>query len=592
MHNIHHASETPADFKMDRKIIRRIFGFLKPYWKQVSAALVCLLIFSALQLAGPYIIKIAIDGPIADKNLHDLGMLSLIYISTVIGSFITMFIQIYLMTWTGQRIMNDIRISLFEHIQTLNLKFFDKHPVGWIITRLTTDIESMNQLLSSGVVQFIGDIVTLLGILAIMLSLNVKLALCVVVSMLLFAVNVKVFRKYFRESFRAVRVAIAGLTSFLAETIRGIHIVQLFNNQHLTEKQFDKVNQETRDAHIKTILVFALFVPTVDLTTALTIVFILSTGGFLVPDTITLGVLVAFLQYARRFFRPIRDISQKFNILQSAIAASERIFMVLDSESKIPESENSIVPQPVKGELEFKNVWFAYEDEQWILEDISFTIHPGENIAVVGATGAGKTTLTSLICRFYDPQKGSILLDGVDIRNIPVHILREFIGLIHQDAVLFSGTLADNIRVGRDDMNDEYLHSMAEKTGLTPFINQLPKGFQTTVGEAGGRLSAGQRQLVSFMRSISFHPIFMILDEATSSVDTFTESIIQSATENITRNRTSLIIAHRLSTIRHVDRIFVFHKGKLMEKGTHQELMKNPDGIYPRLYQLYYASQS
>ncbi|MCD4655210.1 ABC transporter ATP-binding protein/permease, partial [bacterium] len=462
-----------------------------------------------------------------------------------------------------------------------------------IITRLTSDIEALNELLSSGVVSFIGDIMTLLGILVIMFTLNVKLAVCVVLSMVLFAINVVVFRKYFRESFREVRTKIAKLTSFLAETIRGMHIVQLFNNQHLTQERFDKANLETRNAHIKTVLYFALFVPTVELTSAITIILILSIGGFLVPtETITIGVLVAFLQYARRFFRPIRDISQKFNILQSAMASSERIFSVMDSQSRIPEPEHVEIPVVVKGELEFDGVWFAYQDKQWILKDISFKIQAGESIAVVGATGAGKTTLSNLICRFYDPQKGCIRLDGIDIRQIPLHILREYIGLIHQDAVIFSGTLAENIRVGRDNISDNYLQTLVESAGLKCFINQLTHGLQTNVGEAGNRLSAGQRQLVSLLRSISFQPKIMILDEATSSVDTFTESILQSATESITRNRTSIIIAHRLSTIRHVDRIFVFHKGRLTERGTHFELMKNANGIYPRLYQLYYASQT
>lgn len=592
MPKMHHSAEIPTDFKMDRTLILRVLRYLQPYWKQVGTALVCLLVFSGLELAGPYIIKLAIDGPIAENNLSGLGFLTLIYAVRLLGCFLVMFLQIYLMTWTGQRIMNDLRVSLFNHIQRLNLKYFDSHPVGWIITRLTSDIETLNELLSSGVIQFIGDIVTLMGIMLVMLNLNVKLALAVLLTMSLFGVNVLVFRKYFRESFSNVRAKIARLTAFLSEMIRGMHIVQLFNNHHLTQAQFDGVNQNTRNAHLKTVFYFALFVPTVDLISAVTIVLILSMGGSMVPQgTITIGVLVAFFQYARRFFRPIRDLSQKFNILQSAMASSERIFSVMDSRSMIPECSemDRYDLSSFTGEIQFDRVWFAYEDEKWILKDVSFTIRPGESIAIVGATGAGKTTITSLICRFYDPQRGSIRLNGIDIKELPLKLLRSVIGLIHQDAVLFSGTVGENVRVGRTTVTDDHLVEISERSGLKPFIDRLPEGFSTVVGEGGGRLSAGQRQLVSFLRSISFNPLIMILDEATSNVDSFTEGVIQTATEQMIRNRTSIVIAHRLSTIQNVDRIFVFHKGKLVEQGTHSELMQLPEGIYPRLYQLYYA---
>lgn len=594
MPRMHHAAEIPDNFKMDRRIVMRVFSFLKPYWKQVSAAVACLLVFSGLQLAGPYLIKLAIDGPIAQKDLHGLGIITLIYIGTIAGSFVVMFTQIYLMTWTGQRIMNDIRVALFDHIQSLSLKFFDKYPVGWIITRLTSDIETLNELLSSGFVQFIGDIVTLLGILVIMFTLNVKMAFFVFISMILFTGNVFMFRRWFRESFRNVRAKVAKLTAFLAETIRGMHVVQLFNNHRLSQRQFDHANRETRNAHLKTVFYFALFVPTVELTSAATIVLILSFGGFMVgTEAITIGVLVAFFQYTHRFFRPIRDLSQKFNILQSAIASSERIFLVMDSRQKVPGTDDGHdrFPEGMRGQIEFENVWFAYSGDNWVLKDVSFKIAPGESIAVVGATGAGKTTITNLLCRFYDPQKGSIRLDGVDIRDIPLRQLRDAISLIHQDAVIFSGTLAENIRVGRSDVSSETIETLAKDIGLGPFIDGLPDRLETAMGESGGRLSAGQKQLVSFLRSVSFNPIIMILDEATSNVDTFTEMAIQTATEKIIRHRTSIVVAHRLSTIRNVDRILVFHKGRLVEAGTHQELMQNEDGIYPRLYQLYYANQ-
>ncbi|MBN1296152.1 ABC transporter ATP-binding protein [bacterium] len=595
MKPMHHGADTPDNFKMDRKLVFRVVSYLRPYWGRVIAAVVCLILFSALQLTGPYLIKLAIDGPIAQKDLHGLLLLTLAYVGTIAAAFIVMFAQIYLMTWTGQQIMNDIRVSLFAHIQRLNLAYFDSHPAGWIITRLTSDIETLNELLSSGIVQFIGDIITLAGILIIMFTLDTRLAFFVLISMSLFAGNVILFRKWFRDSFRDVRTQVARLMAFLAETIRGIHVVQLFNNQQLVQNHFDQTNRDTLNAHLKTVFYFALFVPTVDITSALTIVLILAVGGSMTENgIISVGVLVAFFQYAHRFFQPIRDLSQKFNILQSAMASSERIFQMLDSKEIIPEPLQPVLvsAETLRGDIEFDHVWFAYTNDNWVLRDVSFRIQTGESIAVVGATGAGKTTIANLLCRFYDPQRGVIKLDGIDIRLLPVRVLRSAIGLIHQDAVIFSGSVADNVRVGRPEMTDSIIESLAASIGLNPFVQRLADGLRTDVGEAGGRLSAGQKQLVAFLRSVSFQPSVMILDEATSNVDSFTETAIQTATVAITRNRTSIIVAHRLSTIRHVDRIMVFHKGRLAELGTHDELIGRENGLYPKIYQLYYSGQA
>ncbi len=590
-----HAAEIPEGFKIDYRVVSRILSFLKPYKLQVFIALVCLVLFSGLQLAGPYLIKAAIDGPINDRDFNGLINITALYLLTIIGSFFALFGQIYTMALTGQSIMNDLRKSLFKHIQTLDIRFFDRFPVGWVITRLTTDIEMLNELFTSGVVQFIGDFLTLTGIIVIMFLLNSQLTFLVLLSMLLFGLNVFLFRKKFRQTFRAVREKVAAITGFLSEHIRGMHVIQLFNKYVYVQNRFDKFNRDTLKAHLKTVYYFALFVPTVEITSAIVIVLLLSYGGRMVTtETITIGVLVAFFQYARRFFRPIQDMSQKFNILQSALASSERIFQVLDMKSRItePDPDEAIIPEDIKGEITFKNVWFAYHEQEWILKDVSFCISRGESIAIVGATGAGKTTITNLLCRFYDPQKGSIQLDGINIKQIPLRVLRSYVGLIHQDAVIFTGSIADNIRVGRSDITDEDLSSVTRKSGLEAFIKRLPDGFDTQTGESGSRLSAGEKQLVSFIRTMSFDPEIVILDEATSNVDTTTEYALQKATETLLKNKTALVVAHRLSTIKHVNRIFVMHRGKLIEQGSHEELMMNPEGIYPRLYQLYYAGQT
>lgn len=576
----------------NRNLLFRLMAYLTPYKWKVITAVILLFILSVLQLAGPYLVKLAIDGPIASGDGDGLMVLCLIYAATVVGSFILMFAQIYLMNWTGQYVMYDLRMKLFRHIQQLTLRYFDTTPVGWLMTRLTSDIQTLNDLLSSGIVQIIGDLLTLLGILAVLLTLNMPLASVTMISLMILVTVTFFFRPRFRDSFRKVRLKVAKLNAFLQESITGMHVIQLFNNHRKNFQSFMTVNRETRDAHLATVFYFALFIPFVELANALSIVFILGMGGFLLPrDAITIGTLVAFLQYAQRFFRPLRDLSQKYNILQSAVASSERVFKVLDTDSIIPDPETSVKLMEVNGTIEFENVTFAYETGQPVLKNVSFRIEPSERIAVVGATGAGKSTVINLMCRFYEPQEGVIRLDGIPIDRFAKNDLRNYIGLVQQDPFLFSGTLEDNIRLGRKNLSSTTIGELFSKIGLDPFLSKLPAGLKEHVGERGNRFSAGERQLISFVRALSFDPPILILDEATSNVDTDTENLIQEATDRISRNRTAIIIAHRLSTIRHADRILVFHKGQLRETGSHQQLLERK-GIYFKLNQIFFTVSS
>jgi ATP-binding cassette, subfamily B, multidrug efflux pump len=586
----HGGTEVSERYSIRKSVLFTLLKYVFPYKWVVIIALAQLSLNSVFQLAGPYLVKSAIDGPIANSDLPGLIRITLMYLGTIIGSFLLMFGQIYIMSWTGQKVMYDMRVRLFAHIQTLNLRFFDKTPVGVLMTRLTSDIETLSELVSSGVVQMIGDLLTLSGILIILFFLSVRLSLISLVGLAVLIIVTLYFRPRFRHSFRMVREKVAAMNAYLQEAISGIHVIQLFNNHYRSQTRFNEANEGTLNAHLLTVKYFSLFVPFIELANAVSIVLILIYGGILVPDkTITIGVLVAFFQYAQLFFHPIRDLSQKYNILQSAMAASERVFKILDTDESVPEPENPVHLDSVKGEIEFEGVWFAYQGEEYVLKDVSFTIKPGERVAIVGATGAGKSTITSLICRFYDPQKGTIRLDGIDIRDIPTQELLCNIGLVHQEAFIFSGTVIDNILLGRNGQLHEKIETMVHQIGLGGFVDKLPDGLNQQVGERGNRFSAGERQLIAFARAVSYEPKILILDEATSNVDTETEMIIQDATEKISHNRTSLLIAHRLSTIRMADRILVFHKGQLREQGTHHSLIEQ-NGIYSRLTQLYFNS--
>lgn len=565
--------------------MRRLLLFLKPYVSQVALAIVLLILLAACELAGPLLTKIAIDNYIAHDNLAGLQMLALVFVAILILQFALNYTQQYITAWIGQRIMYDIRVTIFSHLQKLPLSFFDKNPVGRLVTRVTNDVETLNNMLSSGVVAIFGDVFLLFGIVIVMLVINWKLALLTFTVLPLIMLATSLFRLKVRDSYRKIRTRLARINSFLQENISGMMTVQLFNRQPENYSRFNELNESYKEAHLQTVFYYAIFFPAIEIIGALALAIILWHGGVqLVRGTITIGVLVAFIQYAERFFQPIRDLSDKYNIMQAAMASSERIFKLLDE----PEQAETDKPQSlttVKGKIEFKNVTFAYNEGENVLCDVSFTIEPGERVAVVGATGAGKTTLTSLISRLYEIQSGEILLDGVNIKNLPLDQLRIRIGIVLQDVTIFTGTIRDNIAMGDPNISDEELERAARMVNAHGFIEKLPGKYDHKLSEKGRTLSTGQKQLLSFARALAFNPEILILDEATSSVDTETEELITDAINKLMATRTSLIIAHRLSTIQNVDRIIVLHKGKLREMGSHQELLKK-QGIYYKLYQL------
>jgi ATP-binding cassette subfamily B multidrug efflux pump len=518
--------------------------------------------------------------------------------------FLFEFTQTYLMQWTGQKVMFDLRSQLYRHLQQMDISFFDKNPVGRLVTRVTTDVDALNEMFTSGVVSIVEDIFVLAGILWVMLTMSWRLALIAFVVLPIIIIATQFFRKSVRDSYRRIRVAIARINSFLQEHISGIVPLQLFNRERKSYEEFEAVNAQHMEAFKDAIMAYALYYPVVEGLSSIAIACVLWYGGHSVLSGITtLGVLVAFIQYAQRFFRPIQDLSEKFNILQSAMAAGERVFKLLDTEPKIQSPEVEKEPQGA-GRIEFDNVWFAYrhvpvekdgkagpgEEWEWILRGVSFTIEPGETVAIVGHTGAGKTTLISLLLRFYDVQKGAVRIDGVDVREMNLQKLRRRCGVVLQDPFLFSGTIADNIKLGSAHVTREAVERAADDVNVAEFILSLPEGFDSLLQERGNTLSTGQKQLVSFARALAHNPRILILDEATSSVDTDTEFRVREALTRLVEGRTSLIIAHRLSTIQRADKIIVMHKGKVREMGTHQQLLAFK-GVYWKLYQLQYKDQ-
>ena len=575
----------------DSRLMKRLLSFLKPYMLHVGLAVFVLLVASMGQLAGPFLVKVGIDNHIASGDFEGLTHICLIYMAVLVVEFLFQFMQAYLVNWIGQKAMYDLRMKIFTHIQSLPVSYFDRNPVGRVVTRVTTDIGSLHEMLSSGAVAIFGDIFKLAGIVAVLLIFNWKLALVTfsVVPLIFYATFL--FKKLVREIYRVIRLRIARINAFLQENIIGMPVVQLFNREQRNFEQFEKLNRDHLDAYLRTILYYATFYPVVRIISALAIALIVwYGGGRIIQDTLTFGALVAFIQYAEMFFRPIMDLSEKYNIMQSAMASSERIFKVLDTE---PEPGYVIAPRHevrFRGEIEFRNVWFAYKNEDFVLKDVSFHIKPGERVAFVGATGAGKTTIMNLLLRFYESNRGEILLDGTDIRSLNPRQLREGFSMVLQDVFIFDGTIAHNIRLENQDISDEQIRQAANDVHADHFIGKLPDGLEHQVSERGKGLSVGQRQLLSFARALAFDPTVLILDEATSSVDTETELLIQDALERLMRNRTSLVVAHRLSTIQNADRIIVMHKGEIREAGTHQELLVR-GGIYYKLYQLQYAYQ-
>ena len=635
----------------DSRLMRRLLTYLRPYKWHVVVALIAIVLKSVADVLGPFLTKVAIDKYLAKApNSHSwigdrlsnaplvgIAQIGGLYVGLLVFTFVSEFIQTYYMQWTGQKVMFDLRSQIFRHLQHMHVAFFDKNPVGRLVTRVTTDVDALNEMFTAGVVSIFEDVFVLFFILAIMLNMNWKLALITFAVLPVITIATKIFRDSVRDSYRRIRVAIARINSYLQEAVSGMLVLQLFNREKRAFRQFSDINKSHMEAYKDAILAYAFYYPVVELLSSVAIACIIWFGGkgiiqhshvkalaasFLggrlvfhtVETVMTLGVLVAFMQYAQRFFRPIQDLSEKYNILQSAMASAERIFKLLDT--KIEITSPTVTKKPHgPGRIEFDHVWFAYrmmpieaaepsgrseqagmpvptqtEQPDWVLRDVSFVLEPGETVAVVGHTGAGKTTLISLLMRFYDVQKGAIRIDGVDIKDMDLKDLRGRFGVVLQDPFLFTGTVEGNIRLGTSRIQDEDVEQAAEDVNLADFIRTLPGGFKEEVRERGSTLSTGQKQLISFARALAHDPKILILDEATSSVDTETEFRVRDALSRMVEGRTSLIIAHRLSTIQRADKIIVMHKGKVREIGTHQQLLAQR-GIYYKLYQLQYKDQ-
>ena len=590
----------------DARLMRRLITYLKPYRRVVAASLVLLLASSALEVAGPLLTKLAIDRYLAPTALAGstpldpylssnpitgLAQISVLYFLVISGILVTGFFQQYAMQWTGQRAMFDIRRQTLAHLQTLDVAYFDRNPVGRLVTRVTTDADVLNELFSSGLVTIVGDLLLLLFVLAAMFKLSFGLTLMMLCVTPLVILVTFVFRNKVKDSYRRIRLAVARINAYLQEHIAGMAVLQLFNREEKSQKEFEEINRDHMLAYKDAIVAYGWFYPAVEFLGLLAMALLLVYSGFQVhKGALTLGIMVAFFQYGMRFFRPIQDLSEKYNILQSAMAAAERIFKLLDTPATVLAPPHPKLFPEGPAAIEFDHVWFAYKDEEWVLRDVSFQVQPGETVAVVGHTGAGKTTLMHLLLRFYDVQKGAIRIGGVDLREMDPRELRRNFGFVFQDPYLFSGTIEDNIRLGAAHITLEEMEAAAEQVNLLDFIRALPEGFAQPVRERGSSLSTGQKQLISFARALAHNPRYLILDEATSSVDTETEFKIRDAVARMVEGRTSILIAHRLSTIQRADRILVMHKGRLRESGTHQELLAMR-GIYWKLYQLQYREQ-
>jgi ATP-binding cassette subfamily B multidrug efflux pump len=608
---MHHEEEALGK-SYDWILMRRLLGYLGPYQVRIYAAILIIIAVSLLQVAGPIITKVGIDRYIQGRDASGLNRIAALYLGVIVVGFLLGYFQTYLLQLTGQQIMLDLRMRIFVHLQRLPLAFYDRNPVGRLMTRVTTDVDVLNEMFTSGVVTLLGDILVLVGILGAILYLNWKLAfIAMSVIPLIFIITI-LFKIKARDSYRRVRTAIAQINAFLQEHISGMPVVQLFNHESRSLCRFEEINRVHLKANLDSVMAYSLFYPAVEVVSALAIALILwYGGGQVLHHELTFGALVAFIQYSERFFRPIADLSEKYNILQSAMASSERIFRLLDTPVEIQSPSQPIRLSEIRGEIEFKNVWFAYnklspaaqpasgsissgvsEEQQWdwILKDVCFKVSPRESLAIVGHTGAGKTTLTSLLMRFYEIQKGQILLDGHDIRLLDLDQLRRAFGFVLQDAFLFSGTISSNIQLGTPWIEREMVVQAARDVNLHDFIQEMPDGYAEEVKERGSTLSTGQKQLIAFARALAHDPRNLVLDEATSSVDTDTELKIRDAISRLMQGRTSIIIAHRLSTIQNADRILVMHKGRAREMGTHQELLAQK-GLYYKLYQLQYKDQ-
>jgi len=595
----------------DARLMRRLLTYLRPYKPQVALALAAIISASVLQLAQPYLMKLAIDRYIRAGDLAGVNRIAMAFFVILIGSFLLEYVQTWLLQITGQRIMYDMRLQVYRHLQAIDLQFYDRNPVGRLMTRVTTDVDVINDMFTSGVVSVFGDIFTLAGIMIVLVTMDWRLAIVAFAVLPLIILVTQWFRRNVRESYRTVRAWVARINAFLQEHITGMGTVQLFRREERTFARFDDINRKHRDANIDSIFFYAVFYPAIEVIGALAAALIIWFGGrWVLQGTLTLGSLVAFLLYSGRFFRPISDMSEKFNILQAAMASSERIFKLLDTPVKIVSGSgmrdpgsaepvdgsgmrpvaSSQPPAASQGHILFDHVSFAYVPGEYVLKDISFEVRPGERVGIVGATGAGKSTLINLLLRFYDVTEGRILIDGVDVRDLDLSELRRLFSLVLQDVHLFSGTIAANIRLGDTHIDDDAVQRAAQAVHADRFIDRLPAGYASAVAERGATLSVGQKQLLSFARALAFNPRVLVLDEATSSVDTETELLIRDALEVLMAGRTTIAIAHRLSTIQDMDEILVLHKGQLRESGRHQDLLAQR-GIYYKLYQLQYRDQ-
>jgi len=616
----------------DSRLMKRLLIYLRPYKWQVAVALLAIVLKAFADVLGPYLTKVAIDKYLAShteahsrldrflssRPMVGIAQIAAIYVGILAFSFVLEFAQTYIMQWTGQKVMFDLRSQIFRHLQAIHVSFFDKNPVGRLVTRVTTDVDALNEMFTAGVVSIFEDVFVLAGILVIMLNMNWRLALITFAVLPLIFYATSIFRRKVRESYRRIRIAIAKINAFLQEHVTGIVVLQLFNRERKSYERFEKINRTHMDAFKDAIMAHAVYYPVVEVLSATAIACVVWFGGNqVIRGFVTLGVLVAFMQYAQRFFRPIQDLSEKYNILQSAMASSERIFKLLDTPAEIVSPAKPRQPEG-PGRIEFDHVWFAYrtlaqaaeeaarkgerlkaaaggdgnllDEYDLVLRDVSFTIEPGDTVAIVGHTGAGKTTIISLLLRFYDVQRGSIRIDEVDIRDMSLVDLRRRFGVVLQDPFLFTGTVAGNIRLGSRWIEDEMVENAAEQVNVAEFIRSLPGGFSEEVHERGSTLSTGQKQLISFARALAHNPKILVLDEATSSVDTETEFRVREALSRMVEGRTSIVIAHRLSTVQRANKIIVMHKGKVREIGSHQQLLTNR-GIYWKLYQLQYKDQ-
>ncbi|KAA3636467.1 MAG: ABC transporter ATP-binding protein [Calditrichaeota bacterium] len=574
----------------DSKLMKRLLRYTKPYKWVVAFAVLMLVLNALFQTSLAFITKIGIDDYIMAGQKEGFESIGLAYLGIIFAIMGVMFLQIYSTMWLGQKVQDDIRMEVFSHQQRLHLGYYDKNPVGRMVTRVTNDINTLNEMFSSGVVNIIGDILMLVFFVGALFYVSWKLALITFISVPLLLVATFFFRVKARDAYRMVRLKLARLNAYVQEHLSGINIVQLFTQEERTYERFTDINKDLRSGHFRSVLYYAIFYPVVELIGAISFGLLFYYGGKMIgAETLSFGDLVLFIYLVERFFHPIRDLSEKYNVLQSSMASSERIFDLIDSEPVIINKAVTKAPDIFKGKIEFENVWFAYNNEEWVIKDLSFTVEPGEKVAIVGATGAGKTSLISLLYRFYNFQKGSIKIDNIDIRDYKLSDLRSHLGLVLQDVFIFSGDFAQNVRLRSDSITDEQIHKAIKRVGFDKFLHMYPDGLNTVVKERGATLSTGQKQLLSFARALAFNPDILILDEATSSVDTETEVLIQQALEELLKERTSIVIAHRLSTIEKADKIIVMHHGEVREIGKHDELLAQK-GIYFKLYQLQYKN--